>query len=391
MKLFIMLSLAAMAFAGCSKSNPQIELKERVVEQNVHTYDALTANEEFVTSDSKGLIEVINKIRIKRSVGFNWKSFWFNVSEKINPNSLSEEAASGLFSLAGSSCEENPESADLILGYAKNGLKTLVATNSNQASSWLGYFLDISSACKISNEPRFTVEYVSVFRLVSGIKEHKDLKVQLLEDLNLRIPKSSSKLLVDNLKGILYQDGDGVFLVDVDTLSFEEMILFAKTHESIFPYRENPFLSKLLAATATDLDSVEAALPADFSKALAVLDSLKIPDSNLTVLNDKLLQRWSAVRDADRLNSEERITSFSQSLYDAEIIFSLLEKELKKTNDLNKSLGKLEVLYRKLEASFMLVPRKDQTLLKYDRRPLVLLLDWRLALILKRCSKLSQL
>lgn len=379
MKQLLMLSMAIFALVGCSKSNPQIQLKEKIVEQNVHTYDALTANEEFVTSDTKGLIQVINKIRRSRSVNFNWKSFWFNVSDKVKPHSLSEETSSELFSLAKMSCGENPESVDLVLAYAKKGLEDFISVSSDQSIVWLKHFLNIGDICGISNENRFIVEYSSVFKVISREKEFKGLKILILEDLNIRLPKPNNQLLVNKLKTELYSNGDGIFLVDLDSLSFEEIVLFSKVHDLIFPYRENPFLVKLLSNPKTDIDSVEAALPTNFSKALRVIESLQISDNKLPILTDKILQRWGSLQIQDNLTAEEKITSFGQSLNDAEIIFSLLEKELKQTANLTLILGKLEILYRKLESSFILIPRKEQTLLKYDRHPLVLLLDLRLS------------
>lgn len=371
-KMIIGFYLASTLLMGCSKTSPNIQVKDKIIEKNLRTYDALTASKDMQLSDETDLDLIIHNIRSKRQIGFEWKTFWVKASENITPVKISDQTGEKLFSLSKLSCEEAPDTSFIILQYAEKGLDQELKTASGNAVEWLKYFQTVVQDCQISENDSFIFRYKSV---LSNILQNgnKKLKVMAFSDLNTRLSSTRNSLLSKEARDLFNTDQK---LLNISNSSLTDSILLAHVFKELFPYRANPFLELIINEAQTASTGVE--YYEDFGDALVMLSRIDVSVEKIPQITNSLIDVWSKnSKLADTLTTEEKINYFDKQYSSAEVLMSFLESELSSAKNKSVVLDKAEKLIRNLEASLFALPHPEDMILKKGKEELNLILDFR--------------
>jgi hypothetical protein len=362
-------------FASCSKMSPVIQQKDKIVDHS--TYDALTASEDFSTFDDKQLREVVAKVRTKRTLNFDWNSFWYSTSKKSSLSIKDKETVVDIFSLAAISCLESPASGFAILEVAKEGVVTQIKVMGDRSVQWLEQFYKVARDCNLERENQFVLMYTKLFE---NILKHdsKELRLAALNDLNDKIEKKISPTLAKEMREIFHEAGDSNLLGD-EALSFDDQVVLVRTYDNVFPFRENRYLKDLIFENNSNLVKKHPELIKDFDKTALVLLSLDIDREQREALNSILMESWLQVADFKVSNEEEKIKAFNLKFEQAELLLSLKEKEFFASKNTLKVLNDLEIIIRNVEKSFFQLERPESFITKRDDSSLVLFLDLRLS------------
>lgn len=366
------LILASLFIVGCSKTNPNIELKEKVIEKNLRTYDALTASQDMQLSDETDLDLIINNIRSKRQINFDWKTFWIKTAENITPVKLSESTSFKLFSISKLSCEEAPNTSYLILQYAQKGLEQEMKVEGQKASHWFSHFQTVVLDCHLSEENAFIFRYKDILKDIL-VKGDKKLKKLALFDLDLRMSSTKNSLFIREVRELISSDKN---LLNITGPSFNELTLLAHMFKTLFPLQPNPYLEVILDGddfTASNLDE-------DLGEALIMLSRIDIPKKKLPHLTNTLIDLLEKNRvELSSLSNEEKVNHFNKQYALAENLISFLETELLNTKDRINVLNKVEKVIRNLEVSLFALSHPEEMILNRGYEDINLILDLRYA------------
>lgn len=358
-KISSLVLFSVFLFGGCSKTNPHFERKERVVEKDLNTYEALTASQEINLLDEDKIPEIISNIRLRRRPDFDWKHFWFQGTASLNVLKVSPQSIREIFSLAKLSCDENPSTSHLILKLAQKNLsETLGAGSSERSLEVYKAFMRVTDDCGLSEDDSFLGRYKEVLETILK-KGNQELKLLALFHLNGRLETTKNEILIKDMRILLT---DKVNLgVSEQQLGLKEKVLLAHLHKILYPYKSNPFLQKILSDPDPMVD-LEGLMDS-----FAMLSTLRIPKEKLPEVSSFLLRTMARQFSVPNVQSSEEQSAVFDSQYEAsEIILSFLQKELSAGFDKVSILRKVETLVRSLESSLFTLAHIEDVLMKKD-------------------------